>query len=206
MRRPASAENVIGAEPEGAVAPAQRTDLGQRLEHRRRGVPLAHGQQMRRELLQRRLDLLRSEHFAPRLLDHLHLTAAAACDLHHQLAEAPEAGDENPLSGFHQRRHDGFDGGARRAVDQQRPFVRRAEHLPVERHGFAHVGAELRIELTQKPGRHGTQHPRVGIDRSRPHQQPRRRVEVVEELGFHAGGRGAVNDRPRSRRRVRRDR
>ena len=58
-----------------------------------------------------------------------------------------------------------------------------AEHLPVERHRLRHVGGELRVELALQRHRHGPQHARIDVDGTRPHQQPRLRIELGEQLG-----------------------
>jgi hypothetical protein len=65
-------------------------------------------------------------------------------------------------------------------------MVAGAEYLPVERHDLVHVAHELRVELTLQGDRHGSQHARMDVDGSRPHQQTRLGIELAEQLGAGA--------------------
>ena len=83
-----------------------------------------------------------------------------------------------------------------RAVPSTRNDQRllRLEQGAQQRHGLVHVGRELGVELTLQRHRHGAQHARVDVDRSRPHQQPRAGVQLIEGLAAwryagHAGAR-----------------
>ena len=153
-----------------AVAAADLADLGQRLQHGGGGVALAQGQQARRVLLNRRLDGLGRENRAPLAFDHAHIGADASRDFCFQLAEAAETGHQYALPAFHQRAHHRFDGRARGTVDDESPFVACFKHATVQRHRLLHVTAELRVELPQQLGRHGSKHARIGIDGAGAHE------------------------------------
>lgn len=123
--------------------------------------------------LERGLDLLRRENRAPCCFDDVDLGPATPPDLGHELAETSEARNQNPIAGLDHRRHHRLDGCARGAVDDHRPLVSGLKHLPVERHGVAHVLAELGIELAEQLRRHRAQHAWIGIDRAGAHEEAR---------------------------------
>ena len=133
------------------------------------------------------LDRLRVEYGAPLGLDGDDVGAAACGDLVQQVPEAPEHRDQHLVTGFDQRHQDGLDTGTGGAVDQQGPAVVGLEHLPVQRHHLVHVLGKHRVELAEQRHRHGPQHPRVGVDRARAHQQAFRRVEVAVEIRHALG-------------------
>ena len=74
--------------------------------------------------------------------------------------------------------------GASPMVDDM-DMVRRLEDAAIELRDLLHVLAELRIELPEELRAHRPQHARVGVDRSRPHEEPRRGVDVAHCILIH---------------------
>ena len=144
---------------------------------------MADGYQLGRERLKRRLDLCQIKHRAPWRLHHLHIRAAALRDFVEQLAEAAEAADQHFVTGLDGREHDHLDGRAGGSVEHQRPVVLRLKKRAVQRHGFAHHAAELRVKLPQQLRGHGLEHPGVGVDGAGAHQQARGEMQFVHGAG-----------------------
>src|ERR1041384_1819985 len=90
-----------------------------------------------------------------------------------------------------------LDGGARGAVDEQRPAVLGLEHAAIELRNLLHVLAKLRVELPEELGAHRAQHARIGVDRPGTHQQPRRGIDVVHYILIHEDGASASGERCR---------
>src|SRR5712691_963778 len=79
------------------------------------------------------------------------------------------------------------------AVDQQCPRVLGSEHAAVERHHLVHIGGELGVELALQGDRHRPQHPRIDVDRPRPHQQAWLGIELGKKLGRRSDLGGAFH-------------
>ena len=124
-------------------------------------------------------------------LDRSDIGSEPSPDLHLEVTEASEDRHQQLVARRQRGRQACFDAGPRRAVDQQCPLVRGAEHGAVERHHLVHVGGELRVELALQGDRHRPQHARIDVDRSRPHQQARLGIELGKKLG-RRGGLGGV--------------
>ena len=169
-----------------AVVAADAADRVQRLGHGGRRVSLHEGDELRAVSLHCVLDLLRVEHRAPLGLDGDDLGPAAVRDLAQQVPEPPEDRHQHPVARLQHGDQNRLDAGAGGAIDQQRPAVGGAEHLPVERHHLVHVLGETRIELPEQRQRHCLQHARVDIHRAGTHQAARRRVQGFERL-VHEG-------------------
>ena len=161
------------------VLAAGGADLGERLRHGGGRVPVHQRDQRRTMLAQGGDDALGLEHPAPLRLDDPHLRLAAARDLAQQVAEAPEDRHQHPVPRREDRDHGCLDRGPGGAVHEEGPPVAGAKHLPVEGHHVVHVAGQHRIELAQQRHRHRPQHPGVGLDRTRAHEQARRRVQLV---------------------------
>ena len=169
-------------EQERAVAPAKRADLVERLGHRRRGVAMHRRDQLGPFAFERVLDPVGREDRAPFGLDDADLRPGALGDLAEKLSESARDGDQHPVARLNHGDQDRLDRRARRAVDQQRPAVLRPPDLPRQSHDLVHVAGEDRIELAQHRHRHRAQDAGIDIDRSRPHQKARRRIEISEQF------------------------
>ena len=169
---------------EHVVLAADFPDLVERLRHGGGCIPLDAGDQLRAMLADCGADRIRLEHPAPVGLDGDHVGADPLRNLFQEMAETPKHRDQHAVAGREDRGQAGLDAGARRAVDQKRPMVARAENAPVERHDIVHVGGEFGVELAEHGGRHGAQDARIDVDGARPHQQPRRWVERTDRRDF----------------------
>ena len=174
---------------EHVVRGADRTEILERLQHRRRRVTLDDREKFRPVLDDRRLDLLGTENGAPLRLDGANIRPAPLCDLGEQVPEPAEDRHQHNVARLDQRNECRLDSGPRGAVNQQSLFIRGREHLAVEGHRLGHVRGHRRVVLADQLGRHRAQHPRVGIDRAGAHQEPGGRMN---RLAVHAQLLGSV--------------
>ena len=128
------------------------------------------------------LDRVRLEYAPPLGLDAGNLGTQAPSDLDLEMPETPKDRHQQLVSGRERRGETGFDARPGSAVYQEGPMVAGAEYLPVEGHDLVHVAHELRVELTLQGDRHGSQHARMDVDGSRPHQQTRLGIELAKQL------------------------
>ena len=166
------------------------------MQHRGRGIALTGGDELRALAPDRCFYLRRVEHRAPFGLDGDDLGTGPPRDFGEEMPEATEDQHQHLVTGRDQGRERRLDASPRGAVYDERPLVRRAEHLPVERHGLVHVLRELRVELALQRHRHGAQHTRIDVDGPRPHQQARLRIKFGEDRRCHDIARRCMGVRP----------
>ena len=172
-----------GIDIEDAVIPTAHVPYpGQGLGHGGGGVAVHDRHQLGAHALDLGLDGVGLEHGAPRGLHGAQLGAAAGGDLAEQVSEAAEDRHQYTVAGLDQGDQHGLDAGSGGAVDQERPAVGGLVEPAQQRHGLVHIGRELGVELAEQRHRHGAQHARIGVDRPRPQQQARARVEVAEKV------------------------
>ncbi len=175
------------------VLAAQRADLGQGLQHGRGGIAVTDGDHLRPLAPDRGFDLVGRKDTAPFRLDRSDIGSEPSPDLHLEVTEASEDRHQQSVARSKRRCQACFDAGSRRAVDEQCPLVLGSEHAAVERHHLVHVGGELGVELALQGDRHRPQHPRIDVDRPRPHQQARLGIKLGKKLGRRSDLCGAVH-------------
>ena len=160
----------------------QRTQPGQRLGHRGRGIAVHRGDQARRGAGDGLGDGLSSGTTSP----HGASTVSTRAPMRPQISvssrpKRPKLITSTSSPGA--TRLTSAASIAARAVPSISMVQRLvgAEHRAIECHDLVHVAGHFGVELPQQVGRHRAQHARVGVDRAGAHQQALGRVDFAEQ-------------------------
>ncbi len=138
-------------------------------------------------LLQRILDLVRIDRFAPPVLDH-HRNAAAADDvLEHAAAEHAVDAHDHLVSRRDQVDEAVLHPDRARARDREGKRVLGLVDVAQQRLQLLHHLDEDRVEVADRRLAHGGEHARVNLGRPRAHQRALRRMERMDALGRCVG-------------------